>query len=156
MKRCIVTALAFIVLVGACDARGSQGTGQAVEVTDTGRACLLGHEPAGSQRTTYPENVPVEIRVAGFECLSSSCTTDEMASCEATLTGTMVVITARASWKDTSRTSNGCTDDCSSPSATCFTPPLAAGTYTIRYGVNTTSLVVPSMPGMSPCLGDPF
>jgi hypothetical protein len=148
--------LVLVGLIASCDARGSQGTGQPFEVENTGQACLLGHEPSGSQRTTYPAGQPIEINVGGFDCLSSSCTTDATASCEATLTGSTVMITARASWKDTSHLGQGCTDDCGSPSAACMTPPLPAGEYTFTYGSQVTTLTVPSMPAMFPCLGDLF
>jgi hypothetical protein len=145
-------ALFAVALLAACDEGGSSPA--PVEVFDQGRACLLGHEPAGTQRTTFVADQPVSIDVGSFACISGSCTKDRIASCEATVTGSSIEISTRASWRFTGDTA--CTDDCASPSASCTTPPLPAGTYTVSLGTHTTTLEIPSMPAMFPCLGEEF
>jgi hypothetical protein len=62
------------------------------------------------------------------------------------------VITTRASWVEDS--SGACTDDCGSPVAECVTPPLPAGTYSVRVGSHVTTLEVPSMTAAVVCIGD--
>ena len=126
-----------------------------VEVENTGRACLLGHEPAGSARRTFVADQPAAVIVDSFGCLSSECTTDLLASCEVQMDGTALTITTHASWNDTTRVTGICTDDCVGPHAECETPPLPAATYSVRIGTGPAiTLDVPSMPEVVPCLGD--
>lgn len=141
------------LLVMGCEG-GSGGLGTLVEVENTGGACLFGHEPAGSLRTTFVADQPVEISVGGFACLSSSCTIDQLATCEARVEGSVITITSHASWIDTTHRTGICTDDCTGPSGDCATPPLPAGTYSVRLAEHTAELVVPSMTDAVPCLGD--
>jgi hypothetical protein len=148
-------AIAFLVVMAACEG-GRSPEPMLSEVENKGHACLLGHEPAGSQRMTFPADQPATIAVGSFACLSSSCTTDQIASCDVTVSGNTIMITTYAAWRDTSDTGEACTDDCSSPSAECTTPPLAAQSYTVRLGANSIALDVPSMTQVRPCLGDEF
>ncbi len=145
-----------LFLLAGCAMDGKGGDGRFVEVENKGNACLLGHEPAGSMRTTFVADQPVEVNVSGFACLSSSCTTDMMARCEARLEGTTIIITTIASWRDTTEVTGICTDDCASPFATCMTPPLPAGTYSVSLPPRAAVLEVPSMTPSVPCLGGEF
>lgn len=125
-----------------------------VEVTNRGEVCLLGHEPAGSLRRTFVGGQPIEVAVGGFECLSSSCTLEQAASCETRLEGNTVWISTHASWRE-DRT-GVCTSDCGgAPRASCMTPPLPEGTYTFRIDDRTVPLVIPSMTPSRPCIGPP-
>lgn len=144
----------LLVLV-ACTEQGSRPEPQVMEVVDQGQACLL-PEGASPGFTSFVAGERVNVQVNSFTCLSSSCTAEQMASCEVRLSGTTLTITTHASWIDTSSMGQGCTDDCSSPSADCQTPPLPAGNYTVRLGPNAASLQVPSMPVSVPCVGGAF
>jgi hypothetical protein len=102
------------------------------EHENVGFACLLG-EPD----TAY------EVTVDFEQCLSSSC--DELvgSSCMVTIDGTTISIEAFATIRSkTGQTA--CTADCGAARATCQTPPLPAGTYTVQYAGDTVELVVPT------------
>jgi hypothetical protein len=150
MHSLTITSIVFASMLAGCamDGKGMQS----VEVENTGHVCVFGYEPAGSLRTTFVADQPIEVTVTSFACLSSECTTDHAASCEARVDDTSITITTRASW--TTRTTGICSDDCTGPSAACETPPVPAGTYSLVIGEHVSSLVVPSMTDAVPCFGD--
>lgn len=122
-----LTALAsLLLLLAACPTEVDN------EHENVGFACLLG-EPD----TAY------EVTVDFEQCLSSSCDELVESACTATLDGTTITIEASA----TIRSKTGqtpCTADCGAATATCQTPPLPAGTYTVEYAGDTVELVVPT------------
>lgn len=101
-----------------------------VEHVDTGRACVRG----------APEQAH-EVSVDFGLCLSSSCDEVVESSCTATLDGDTIVVEASATVRSSSR--GPCTLDCRPAVASCQTPPLAEGTYTIVYGEDQVPLTVP-------------
>jgi hypothetical protein len=125
-----------------------------VELEDEGTACLLGFELADPSRLTFPEDAVIELEISYDEiCLSGSCTADRHASCTARLSGTTITIATHASWIDLTGTPGAaCTDDCQRPTASCPTPPLAAGEYTFRLGIRSLTFSVPTVEAFSPCI----
>lgn len=116
--------LTGLVLLGACAPQEVE-----TEHVDEGRACL--------------ESAQDGVNVVGVDfeqCLSSSC--DELleSSCTTTLEGTTLTIEAAATIRSKGGT---CTADCGLVTASCETPPLAAGTYTVVYGGGSMELTVP-------------
>ena len=140
MRRAICLAVTSSLI--AC------GAEQIVLDETAGRVQLCAFD-APSTQTAYPlgpsgppsfaSGAPSILHVAGASCLSSSCTTDVVALCTATLDGQTVRVEADFSWSETTGT---CTDDCRSIVATCSTPALSAGMYTIFLGTRTATVTV--------------
>lgn len=123
MPRCLHSLPLLLGLaLGAC-AAGDE------EHVDTGRACVLG-DPGQVHEVTVDFDL----------CLSSSCEEIVESSCTATLDGSTVTIEASATTRSNNR--RQCTLDCVSPLATCQTPPLAEGMYTLVYGEDQVPLTV--------------
>ncbi len=129
------------------------GTSHSFE--DEGQICLY---PAGtpgqsrlqSEPFSYPANRGIDIVVTAPDCLSSSCSHDEQATCTATMEGDDVIrVRSRASYREAGSI---CSADCRSLSATCSTGPLPPGTYQVRHGDSTFALTVPSTVE-PPCAG---
>ena len=98
---------------------------------------------------SFASGAPIVLHVAGASCVSSSCTTDVIAGCTATLDGQTVRVEADFSWTETTGT---CTDDCRSIVATCRTPALAAGTYTIALGTRSATVTVGELGPQTACI----
>lgn len=64
-------------------------------------------------------------------------------SCEATVDGDLIDITTETSWVRTEWFAVGCEEILLLTEATCETPPLDAGTYTVRYVDSESTLNVP-------------
>jgi hypothetical protein len=103
--------------------------------------------PSGPQ--SFAAGTPLVLRVAGASCVSSSCTTDVVASCRATLEGQTVRVEADFSWTETT---GACTDDCRSIMATCTTPALSAGLYTIVLGTRSATVTVGAPGPQTACI----
>lgn len=103
--------------------------------------------PPGPQ--SFAAGAPLVLRVAGASCVSSSCTTDVVASCRATLEGQTVRVEADFSWTEATGT---CTDDCRSIVATCATPALSAGPYTIVLGARSATVTVGDLGPQTACI----
>jgi hypothetical protein len=98
----------------------------------------------------YPANQDIAVAVTFPLCMSSSCTSERMASCTVQQTGNTLRVTASGSFLE--KTEGACTTDCGRLTAKCTIPALPAGTYTIDYAGRTTDLVLPSSVS-PPCVG---
>ena len=107
----------------------------------TGRFCLHASATGAGGPQNFVANQAVTVRYSVDECLSSSCTEDEQASCSV---APNLRILAEASWLDLSRTGVGCTDDCGQLEALCSSVALAAGTHVFAFDAKTISLEIPS------------
>lgn len=105
--------------------------------------------PLGSSGPQSFASGPLVLRVAGATCLSSSCTEDVQASCTATLEGQTVRVEADFSWTESG---GACTDDCMSIVATCRTPGLGPGRYTITLGTRSTTVTVGDLGPQTACI----
>lgn len=105
------------------------------------------HGPSGPQ--SFAADAPIVLQVAGASCLSSSCTEDIVASCSVTLSGQSLRVEADFTWTESSGT---CTDDCMSVVATCTTPSLPAGVYTIALGTRSATVTVGNLGPQEACI----
>jgi hypothetical protein len=85
--------------------------------------------------------IAVEVRAP--ECMSSSCSRDTQATCDATVEGNRITITSDIRWEEKDGGLKGCTLDCGTAAADCNIGQLAPGTYTVVHGEEETELVVP-------------
>lgn len=99
---------------------------------------------------TFAAGAPIVLQVAGATCLSSSCTSDIVATCNVTVEGQRLRVEASFSW--TEDPDGPCTDDCRSVVATCTTPALAAGDYTVALGTRTATLTVGAAGPQTACI----
>ena len=131
----LLTALA-VVVIAACSGEGSDNT-----LEDVGGLCVLGEGDAAN--TSYVADASVDVHVVLEDC-ASGCASDVMASCSIELDGTSLIVSASGSYH---RDPIGaiCPAVCVAVEATCTSEPLAAGTYTVEYAGDTTTIVVPSM-----------
>ncbi|MFK7927274.1 MAG: hypothetical protein AB8H79_03750 [Myxococcota bacterium] len=128
--------LASLVLLSGCGVVGPQWEDRSQ--TDQGDLCLASN--ADEDGT---------VSVFANLCLSSSCSRDAVASCNAVLDGQVITVTAQFDWQEA--TGNiACTDDCGSLSATCEVGPLPAGTYTVKMGSGVETFDVPTTEECSP------
>jgi hypothetical protein len=145
-----------IALVLAITAGCSAGEQQR-QVDNQGKLCAF---PAGTPDMhpelidpaprEYPADRDIAIAVTFPLCLSSSCSSEAMASCTVQQTGNTLRVTATGSFVE--KTAGACTTDCGRLTARCATTALAGGTYTIDYAGNTVDLVLPSTVS-PPCVG---
>lgn len=137
----LLPALASLPLLLATGCRGEH-----VELRDEGTLCLGSSDEPPRWHST---DAPVEaVREGGVlhvhvleACLSSSCDIDRRAECEVRQEGAVLTVRSRLRW--TTGASRGCTDDCGVLAAHCESPPLAAGTYTVRHGTSERTVEVP-------------
>jgi hypothetical protein len=153
----LLTALLMIgvAAVGGCS------TEQAVrnEFSNQGEICVF---PAGevngipgavdNTARVYAAGELVNVAVHFPTCLSSSCSSDRMASCTVSGTSGALQVTSSGSYVNTK--SGICTTDCGFLIARCQTSALAAGTTTFQHGGTTLTLTLPFM-GAPPCAGAP-
>lgn len=119
-----------------------------------GAVCALSAEGENWQGAqTFEVDAPVSVLYVLDECLSSSCDRDRSASCTVAREGEVIQVDTRAAW--TADRSGPCTDDCGRLTASCTTPPLPAGTYTLRSGEQEVAFTVPSQVDRAPCTVDP-
>ena len=144
MTRHVPLLLAGGFLAG-CFFGGGSGGGQTpdpdTQERTTGRFCLHANATGAGGPQEFVANQPVTVRYSVDECLSSSCTEDEQASCSV---APNLRVLAEASWVDLSRTNTACTDDCGQLEALCSSVALAAGTHVFAFDAKTISLEIPS------------
>ena len=135
--------------LAACLGGGS--TPEPIVLENVGRVCLFG---PGSIGKTFFADQPVRVGYSADQCLSSSCTGEQHATCTIATTGATLEISTVASWIDLSPRAMACTADCGSgPAATCQTDPLPAGDYTFVFGAAAPfTLTIPSELDAPPCL----
>ncbi|MDP2305093.1 MAG: hypothetical protein Q8P18_03620 [Pseudomonadota bacterium] len=124
----IAITLLFALL--ACD---SEGWEPIIQV-DEGTSCLEAATADGTGTITVDANV----------CLSSSCSRNATASCAATLDGTTITVTSEFAWEEATGETLDCTADCGMLAASCDVGPLAAGSYLIVHGAESTTVEVPT------------
>jgi hypothetical protein len=108
--------------------------------TDVGQVCLSGDPDAAHS-----------VEIDFYVCMSSSCDSLVESSCEATLSGTELTITATAT---VASKGGACTADCQQLLVSCETDPLPAGTYDLIYGDQQGTLTVPAATAGEPtCVG---
>jgi hypothetical protein len=108
---------------------------------DVGGLCVLGD--GDSANTSYVEDMSVDVHVVLDDC-ASGCASDIMASCSIELDGTTLSVHASGSYQ-VAGGNVACPLVCLPVEATCTSAPLAAGTYTVEYAGETTTITVPSM-----------
>ena len=101
----------------------------------------------------FEVDAPVTLQYFVADCLSSSCDRDRSASCDAVLEGDVLRVETQAAW--TVEQGEPCTDDCRRLTASCSTPPLPDGTYTLRSGDQEVAFSVPSRVELAPCTEAP-
>ncbi len=127
--------------------------GSHVSFENEGRLCLFAAEPNPFVTQTPQDFVAgnsVELLVVMESCVSSSCTSDIAATCEASMTGSQITVTSAGSYSEDTGL-GGCTDDCRAVSATCSTGPLQPGSYTVVHGEDELVLEVPASVESAPC-----
>jgi hypothetical protein len=103
------------------------------------------------QPVSYQENHPAHIRVLAPICLAGSdCTWNPQTTCSATLDGSDIRVTSRASVVHEAACYEGACRG--GLVASCTTPPLPAGTYQVRFGSQQLGLTVPTSM-LVPCVG---
>ena len=152
-----------VALVGGTGCARPQTLSPALEFKDRGLVCF-----APDQDNFSPLNFsalrgvpsfgrlesdkPIYIYVALTDCLSGSCTVARHASCTVLMADGVLRITSEGSYRVATPPGGWCTRDCVLLVARCQTPPLPAGTYTIRHGVDELVITVPT-PTQVPCIG---
>ena len=154
-----LTALLMMGVAAVCG--GSTEQPLRIEFSNQGEICVF---PAGEVNgipgaidntpRMYAAGELVNVAVQFPACLSSSCSSDRMASCTVSGTSGALQVTSSGSYLDASNTSRICTADCGFLIARCQTSALAAGTTTFQHGATTLTLTLPFM-GAPPCAGAP-
>jgi hypothetical protein len=137
----LLLSISLVVLAG-CE---EEGEATFVELTNGGAVCL--HGEGESENTSYLENAPVDVTVVlnpfvGASSVEATCSIEQDGS-------TLRISASGGYW---TKPAGPSTNEARIVMADCTTEPLAAGTYTIEYSRETTTLVVPSM-GMAVQLG---
>lgn len=135
MSRCAWLAAALL----------ATGCADEVVLDDVGMACLTSTAGWSNDHQAFEADAPVHVTVRLDSCLSSTCTFNYQASCEAEVTGDRIVIRAHGSYTDEGGAGRTCSEVCFVLDAACETPPLAEGEYTVVYGDEETSLAIPSI-----------
>lgn len=142
-----------MVVLTACGGAAAPPPDIDYSLVDTGQVCLSATiDPGAPGAGTFVADAPVHVSFDARVCFSSSCTRDPLATCEVSSTDGAIAITSLASWTDTSPSAEACTADCGFLRASCALPSLPAGTYTVRYGGQALTLMVPSQLAAAPCL----
>ena len=151
MTRSLLAALGLLLL-SACPSPVMRETRE-----NEGAVCVLSQEQDQTWQTPqdFASGHEVFVRYYVDVCLSSSCDTDREATCTVALEGTVIHVESRAQWSSQSGP-GGCTTDCGLLTATCRTPPLPAGTYTVRHGGEEVALTIPSQTDQAPCTSEPL
>lgn len=123
------------------------GCGDEVILDNTGTACLTtsGEWPEGGQVFETDQSVTVIVRFD--ECLSSSCDTNRVGSCDVEVSAGRIVISSQGSYTDESGAGSGCTNDCGIFDVTCETGPIPEDEYTVVYGSEEIDLSIPGPTG---------
>ncbi|RAL23963.1 hypothetical protein DL240_07385 [Lujinxingia litoralis] len=115
-----------------------------VSYEDEGEVCL--NRSLQADDAPLQEGAPLSVRVELPVCLSSSCTSAPVTSCELSLEDHTITLSSHASYLDTSQPLGSCTADCGLLFAECELPALAAGQYTLIHGEHTYTFAIPSEP----------
>jgi len=130
-------ALLLLPLLASCDKATFDS------YTDRGTACVYDQRPSDAfepVRTpqSYPANTPLEVEVF-MGCAAGGCTSVEAKTCTVSVVGTAITITTQL---ETKSEGDICTADCQLVKVACTIDPLAAGTYTVRYGPSEGSIEI--------------
>lgn len=150
MKLAILSVVMCSMLVG-CDTQ--------VSFDNEGPVCAFASDSNPFITDTPQEFVadaPLELLVIMEGCVSSSCTSNIETSCEVSVNGSEITLTSRGSYEEAGGLQQSCTDDCLAVTATCVTPPLPAGAYTLVHGDSTMQIDVPASAPAAPCTEDPL
>ena len=120
-----------------------------VTVSDAGEVCLFPDTPpADGPILDAGERLGIEVELP--TCLSSTCDVERVASCTVTPLGNLLVVEADFSYVEFQ--GDMCTLDCVPLTATCASPPLAAGDYEVVFSGESTDVAVPSAVASCPIL----
>lgn len=118
-----------------------------VALEDVGGLCAWGADDGG----TYVEGESVELRILMVECLE--CGASEVTTtCSVDQEGTTLQVHATADYT-IDQSVETCLTVCETVFVGCESEPLAAGTYTLEYGGESTSFEVPSAGEMATLTG---
>lgn len=140
--------LPLSMALAAC---GTTEDWQSRTVVDLGSVCLYDDAQAaadgwmgGAVDQVFSADAPAVVGFVAADCLSSSCSRNSATSCGVSLDGTTLTITGTASYEHNVADGVACTSDCGILSATCVTPALPAGNYTVVFDGLSGSLTIPS------------
>lgn len=152
MTRYLPLRLAPLLLAAACT------TGATQEFRENqGAVCALSSQGrAWTEAQSFEEGAALQLQYFVDQCLSSSCDTERSATCTAVVEGNVIQVETRAQWQGPPSTGAACTTDCGLLTASCATPPLAAGEYTIRSGDHEVAITVPSEVNRASCTLEPL
>lgn len=128
-------SIAFIALA-ACS--GDDDDSTITRYSNVGRLCIESVADAGDDQ-------PLHVGVVFPTCLSSSCDAALDESCTVTREGTSLRVVSSARVRSLGP-GHACTDDCGFLIAQCKSPPVPAGTYTVRYGDKSKRVTLPAAP----------
>jgi hypothetical protein len=103
------------------------------------------------KKQTLREDAPVTFGVFGPGCLNKACDDKPLLQCWADREGDTITVHSR--YSSLHKDSSTCTKDCVPVGASCDSPALAAGKYTVQYGDKTYKLQIPSLV-RKPCLNE--
>ena len=116
------------------------GCGGPQSAVDTANVCI-GEVATGETQAVDVEDGQVLALTASA---SGGCHTEDLVgTCEVALDGSTLVVTTETSWVETEPLAMGCESILRMTQATCETPPLPAGTYTIAYAGDELAFDVP-------------
>jgi len=114
----------------------------ACQPRDPGELCVRG--TATSDGEVLAVGDPLRVTVHSSGCLSSSCSKVVAAACMIS-SGSAFDVTANFCIADTSKSGQGCTDDCGTAKADCsFGQPLTAGEHQVKLGSLAVGFQVPA------------
>jgi hypothetical protein len=134
--------LSLVFLAGCDDDEGPIY----IELTNGGALCIEG-DGEEYTNTSYLENAPVDVTVVLQRWVGASSV---MASCSIEQDGSTLRVSASGGYW--TKPPGPSTNEFRAVVADCTSEPLAAGSYTVEYMHQTTTLEVPSM-GMAVELG---
>jgi len=119
---------------------------------DEGVMCLTTQSPTPFQSAAYQvrrpdprmavtKNNSLFAIVDATQCVSSSCSRNAKHTCKVVLSGNELRVTSQAHYEV--HVGGPCTEDCWPVAASCRTPKLKAGTYTVHHGDKSFSVTVP-------------
>ena len=125
-----------------------------IDLSGQGFACLYGEggvvDLGYGGYTEFVADHPTEVQVVLSTCVSG-CAYDLEATCEATLYGATIEVTASGSYRVPSGDVT-CPSSCGYLRATCAGPTLPYGGYVVDYATGQAPVAVPST-GPVPCAG---
>lgn len=109
---------------------------------DTGVLCVgANRSDASTGELRVDQAVPVIVKTPG--CLDA-CTKDRTAKCSVKREGDKLVVSSEMAWHGPEDIGQKCKGECTVMEASCATPGLSAGTYTVELGATKTKIEVPS------------